>query len=140
MSKILAILCLFVLLGAFSIGWEKRKKHQALECAFANRERLSPEAFHRRYFSDIPKPIVLGVREILEQQLDADLDRLQDKDDFSKNLSFFWDFDSMADVEIVIALEKRFGIHIEDAEAENTVTVRDILSLVHRKLLVTAPR
>jgi acyl carrier protein len=59
---------------------------------------------------------------------------LHDEDDFSKNLNFFWEFDSLADVEIISALEKKFGVNITDEEAENAHTVNDIVNLVARKV------
>jgi acyl carrier protein len=65
--------------------------------------------------------------------LDADLSFLKDSDDFSRNLSFFWDFDSMTNVELVQEIEKRFGIHISDQEAEATRTVRQLVDLVQAK-------
>lgn len=134
MAEVLAFVCLFLLISVFLATRENGRKQKAIENAFADREILSPERFHDRYFADIPKPIVFGVREVLEQYLDTDLSRVQDRDDFSENLQFFWDFDSMADIEIVMALEKRFGIHIEDSEAEEAKSVRDIVLLIQRKL------
>jgi acyl carrier protein len=62
------------------------------------------------------------------------MSRLADNDDFSKNLSFFWDFDSMADVEIVCALEEKFGIKISDEEAEKAHTISEIVNLVYSKI------
>jgi acyl carrier protein len=115
---------------------DDHRKNRRIEAAFAGRERLSPELFYARFFADngIPCHVVQGVREILEEQLGADMSRLTDKDDFSKNLRFFWEFDSMADVEIICALEDRFSIRIEDAEAERTRTVRDMIDLVCGKI------
>ena len=40
----------------------------------------------------------------------------------------------MADVEIVIELERKFCIEIKDKEAEQARTVRDIILLVNNKL------
>ncbi len=80
----------------------------------------------------------MGVKKLLEEQLDADLSRMVDSDDFSKNLSFFWNFDSMADVEVVCALEQKFKIKITDEEATNAQTVREIIELVWRKVKETA--
>ncbi len=74
------------------------------------------------------------MRKILEDELDADLSRLSVEDDFSQNLSFFWAYDSMADVEIVTRLEEEFRIKITDAEAGRTHTVEDIVNLVWNKL------
>jgi len=76
---------------------------------------------------------VSGVRRILEEHLDADLSKLSATDDFSTNLAFFWRYDSMADVEIVLALEKEFGIEITDEEAAAARTIRAIVNLVWNK-------
>lgn len=107
-----------------------------MESAFAGREPLQMEQFYERFFRErgASFDVVKGVREILEVELDADMSRLADTDDFSKNLNFFWDFDSMANVEIVCSLEKRFAITIADEEAESTKTVGDIVELVSRKI------
>ncbi|WP_426172133.1 acyl carrier protein [Pseudoduganella sp. R-34] len=113
-------------------AWRRRRR---IERAFQGRESLTPETFYETYFlkKGFPLSVVAGVRDVLETQLSADLSRLVDTDDFSKNLSFFWSFDSMADVEVVCALEERFHIEISDDEALNAHTVEDIVSLVHKK-------
>ena len=59
---------------------------------------------------------------------------LSANDDFKKNLSFFWEYDSMADVEIVIRIEKEFSIKISDHEVWETFTVEDLVNLVWGKL------
>lgn len=125
-----------ILLGILAIRYETIRKNKKIAAAFSGRERLSEEQFYERFFQDqgMPFCIVAGVKKILAEQLEADMSRLIDEDDFSKNLRFFWDFDSMADVEIISALEKEFSIKISDAEAENTHTVKDIVKLVARKL------
>lgn len=112
--------------------WRKKRK---IEAAFMGRPSLRPEQFYEAYFKEksVPLHVVVGIRSVLEEELDADMSRLVDTDDFSKNLSFFWAFDSMADVSVVCALEKRFGIKISDAEAEQTRTVADIVALVQSK-------
>lgn len=113
-----------------------RKKEKAIERTFGGRQSHSDDEFHEQYFQQegIPRHVVTGVKRILEEHLKADLSRLEDRDDFSTNLAFFWELDSMADVEIVTALEKEFNIIIEDAEAEKISTIREIIELVWRKL------
>lgn len=112
------------------------EKENKIKEAFAGRLPLTAEEFYERYFSNrgIPPEIAVGIRKVLEEQLGADMSCLQAEDDFSKNLSFFWDFDSMADVEIVVALEKHFGIKISDAEAEKAHTVSQLVHLVAEKV------
>jgi acyl carrier protein len=117
---------------------ESHQRNKKFEAVFSGREQLAIDQFYERYFKarGIPLHVVSGVRKILEEQLLADMSRLTDTDDFSKNLNFFFDFDSMVDVEIVCALEKEFGIEISDEEAINTKTINDIMQLVCRKLEV----
>ncbi|MSP27654.1 MAG: acyl carrier protein [Methylococcales bacterium] len=115
---------------------EKNAKAKKLATVFAGRESLSIDEFYQRYYgaTDIPYSVVAGIINILAEQLDADMSRLSMNDDFSKNLNFFWDYDSMANVEIIYALEKEFNIKILDEEAEKTETVNDIINLVISKM------
>ena len=140
MIKVIVALLAFALLMYLLAGpiarAEKAQKLRTIADRFGSREPLAPDEFFHRYFPE-PKyrrEIVVGVRETLERILDSDLAFLRDSDDFSQNLSFFWDFDSMANVELVQALEHRFNIKIEDNEAEQTHTVRQLIDLVHAKI------
>ena len=119
---------------------EREEKQKLLAAQFGSRPRMNAEEFFLAFFAhdDVPKEVVLGVRDVLEEVLESDLSFLHESDDFSKNLSFFWEFDSMANVELILALEKRFKITISDAEAENTKTVRDLIELVQAKTYVAA--
>jgi len=112
---------------------ERRKKIQA---AFAGREPLDDRTFYERYFINrgISADVVGRFRRDLEDELNADLSRLSAEDDFERNLSFFWEFDSMADVELIIRLEKEFGIKIKDAEAQQASSVAEMVELVWSKL------
>jgi len=112
-----------------------RREQKKIEGIFSGRESLSNKEFYDKYFSSnhVPEHIVYGVKRILEEQLDTDLSKLQAEDSFSTNLSTFFALDSMADVEIVIALEEEFNIKILDKEAEETHSIRDIVNLVQRK-------
>lgn len=120
----------------WSVRSESRAKERKVQETFAGRESLSPEAFYERYFTGlgIAPEVVVGIRKILQEQLGADMSRLHAEDDFSKNLSFFWDFDSMADVELVLAIEEYFQIKITDPEAEKTQTVSELVHLVSNKV------
>ena len=115
---------------------EKAKKERLIEDRFGDRGKLDAEGFYQAYFSsqEFSRDVVSGVREVLQSILDTDIAFLRDSDDFSKNLSFFWDFDSMANVELIQALEERFQMRISNQEAENTKTVRQLIELVQRKV------
>ena len=135
----MTIFIISVLLGAlflfFFIRDEYRGSKKRLDEVFEGRSKLTCKEFHEKYFEDIgvDLAVVEGVRAILEEQFDVDLSQLSSKDDFSKNLSFLWSWDSMADVEIIIQLEEKFNIKITDHEAEKAHTVKDIVLLVNGK-------
>jgi acyl carrier protein len=136
LGQILILLALLALIGIPVSLWEGRKKKKKIEQAFADRDPLDEHTFYEKYFRAraIPSDVVSKVRHILEDELNADMSRLAAEDDFRRNLSFFWKYDSMADVEIVMRLEEEFCINISDAEAEHTSTVLDIVNLVWGKL------
>lgn len=138
MTVLLSILGAIALaaLVVWSVRSESRAKERKVQETFAGRESLTPEAFYDRYFLGlgIAPEVVVGIRKILEKQLGADMSRLSVEDDFSNNLSFFWDFDSMADVELVLAIEEHFQIKIADTEAEQTHTVSELVHLVSNKV------
>src|SRR5688572_13324944 len=107
---------LFLIFGVIAflafIRYEEWQKNRRMEAAFAGRSALQPTEFYKRFFNaqGVPEEIVTGVRKVLEEQLGEDLSRLAASDDFTQNIGFFFEFDSMADVEIICALEKEFSI------------------------------
>lgn len=113
-------------------------RNKELEEIFGNRQRLDERDFYERYFESqgIPFYVVKKIREILEEILDADLSRLSAEDDFSKNLNFFWQDDSLADVEIFEKIEEEFDIKFHQSDFENlkTLTVSDIVNIVWQKI------
>jgi len=115
---------------------ENKKTNDKLNNLFLGRESLTNEEFYEKYFKskNTPEYIVHGVKRILEKEFDTDLSKLQAEDDFSTNLSVFFALDSMADVEIVLSIEKEFNIKITDKEAEETHTIRDIINLIELKI------
>jgi acyl carrier protein len=139
MGTMKTILCILACVGLCIIfaRWESWRRDQKIEKVFAGREAMNPQEFYEQYFKSygVPFQIAESVMAILEEQLSADLSRLRGKDDFTRELRFLWTFDSMASVEVVLALEKKFNIEIEDAETDRIRTVSDIVLLVHSKIL-----
>lgn len=122
---------------AFITSLQHKRRLILLDAAFTGRRPMRCKQFYDRYFKHkgIAFYIVEGVLDILQTHFSADISRLADSDDFSKNLSFLWEFDSMTDVEIVRALELKFKIEITDLEAENVHTIAELVELVHGKLV-----
>lgn len=133
---LIAFFCFVVLLVVFSAPYLKKRHQKIVDKLFSGRQPLTPTDFYAQYFENqgVPFDVVMGVRQVLQEQLNADLSRLNAEDDFSKNLSYFFENDSMADVEIIVGLEKKFGIKIQNHEAENTHTIRQLVQLVARKV------
>lgn len=135
MKEIILVIVVVILCMVWSRA-ENKQRHKQIEKSFSDRESLTLEQFYSHYFKDkgIPFSTVAGVIKTLEEQLDANLSRVRPDDDFSKNLQFFWAYDDMADVAVVVALEKYFGIVISDNEAESAHTVEDIINLIQVKV------
>lgn len=118
------------------IGDKIRNKN--LKKVFGGRQELNERDFYERYFESqgVPFFVVKKIREILEDVLDADLSRLSAEDDFSKNLNFFWQDDSLADVEMFERIEEEFQIKLHQSDFENleTTSVNDIVNIVWRKV------
>ncbi len=136
LGQIAILITVIVVIGAPIWLWQSRARKKKIEEVFGNRQALDELTFYEKYFEShgVPFFVVSRVRKILEEELHADLSCLVAEDDFKKNLSFFWQFESMADVEIVVRLEEEFEIKISDAEAEHTHTVADLVNLVWSKV------
>lgn len=133
------VVAVVTILGAVTVAsyFMRKSERRKVELIFAGREPLSSDDYFVRYFSGtgIPVDVAVGVREVLEEQLGTDLSRLSAEDDFSSSLKEFFAQDSLVDVEIVYALEERFGIKITNEEAASMHSIRDIVATVHRKAL-----
>ncbi len=133
---LLAIVILIVWVGLIDSDRNERARDKKVQEIFSGRNPLTPEGFYEQYFlnTGVAPGVVIGIRKILEEQFRADMSRLNAEDDFSKNLSFFFDLDSMADVELVIALENHFNIKIADSEAGSIRTISELVQLVSSKV------
>lgn len=136
-----AIYSLLLFLGLVALVWfeirrSERARKRKLTDTFAGREPLTPEQFYRRYYADsgVSPEVVLAIHRILEQELETALPYLQPQDSFAGNLRFLFEFDSMADVALVLVIEKHFQIQIDDQEAEATRTVAELIQLVANML------
>lgn len=133
----LLLIAIIVLIAVpYSLVLEKRRKRE-IERIFGGRQKLDERDFYETYFrhKNVPFFVVQRIRQILEDELDADLSRLSPEDDFSGNLSFFWDYEVDAEFYILNEIEKEFEIKIGDAEAASrTRTVEDLIDLVWEKV------
>ena len=65
--------------------WQTRAKKKKIENAFAGRSPLEERTFYETYFASrgVPFFVVKAVRQILEEELDADLSSFSAEDDFA---------------------------------------------------------
>ena len=73
-----------------------------------------------------PEQISVKVRELICQQLEVSLEQCQDKASFVDDLKA----DSLAVVELVLALEQEFKIEIPDEDTEQIRTVKDAVDYI----------
>ncbi len=66
------------------------------------------------------------VKEIVSDKLDVDVADIQEEQDFIEDLKA----DSLAIVEVVLALEEQFEIEIPDEDTEKIKTVRDAIQYI----------
>ena len=117
------------------------EKQRWLDFIFAKREPLDDAQLWERRFKDpgVALDTVERVRRILGEILEVDLSKIRAGDGLSKQLSFLWDVDSLADLKLVHALEEEFKISISDAEAAAMKTFQDIVFAVHAKITAVRP-
>jgi acyl carrier protein len=134
----LIIIVFFVITAIPLVIISEKRKQRKLEEVFAGRQELNEQSFYEKYFygQGVPFFIVKKIREILEDVLGADLSRLSAGDDFSKNLNFFWQEDSLADVEILERIEEEFEINFNQADFDEleTTSIENIVNVVWRKV------
>ena len=131
----LGSLTIVALLGLLAWGNVQSRQRKVLQ-VFAGRETLTDAQFFEKYFRQkgVTEAVASGVRRILAEQFGENMSRLSAYDDFTENLKFLFDSDSLVDVEIVLAIEDEFKIKFSDAEAQNLRTVEDVVLGITRKI------
>ena len=72
--------------------------------------------------------ITQKVIEIVAQQLEIEPDQIKPESSFTEDLKA----DSLAVVELVLALEEAFGVEIPDEDTESIKTVKDAISYIEK--------
>ena len=68
------------------------------------------------------------VKEILADQLDVDMDKIQHDSDLATDLGM----DSFATVELLFELNEQLGVDVPEDDVTNIRTVKEIVDLVQR--------
>ena len=131
---ILIIVFISILVG----GYRERRIKKRSTLLFEGRKPKSDKEVLEEYFpnTEVPVEVIRKVREIFCEFLGEEMRALEPDDDLSGDYAMNWDLDSMADVEIVIALEDEFGVAFSNEEALQMKSIRDIAEAVTGKLTV----
>lgn len=70
------------------------------------------------------------IKEILADQLDADLDKMTMESDIANDLGA----DSLDVVEMLVTIEDEFNITVEDEEIENIKTIGDLVKFIEANI------
>lgn len=70
--------------------------------------------------------ILNQLKDLVRKQLDVDANDITEEANFAKDLGA----DSLDTVELVIAIEEKFGISIPDEQAENITNVREAATYI----------
>ncbi|WQW11462.1 acyl carrier protein [Helicobacter pylori] len=71
------------------------------------------------------------MRAVISEQLEIDVSQVTLEAEFVKDLGA----DSLDVVELIMALEERFGIEIPDEQAEKIVNVGDVMRYIEKQLI-----
>ncbi len=71
------------------------------------------------------------IRQVIAEQLEIDVSQVTPEAKFVKDLGV----DSLDIVELIMALEERFGIEISDEQAEKIVNVGDVMRYIEKQLI-----
>ncbi len=71
------------------------------------------------------------IRAVIAEQLNIDVSQVTPEAKFVKDLGV----DSLDIVELIMALEERFGIEISDEQAEKIVNVGDVMRYIEKQLI-----
>ena len=118
--------------GVLLHEWSNRRRAERL---LATRPPLDPGAFGQKHFGQSARRAMLAaqVREVLAGHVPYGLDGLGPDDAFVRDLRMD-ELDSMSTVELLLGLERRFGIDIPDEDAQKILTFRELVDYLESRV------
>ena len=135
-SWVIITILVFIGLICVIVSDPDKKTRGRLNDLLSSKQQRDDQDYYDEFYqgSEVSEHVVSKIRHIFCEQTGMELKPLEPDDDLSGDYSLIWAMDSMADVEIVIALEEEFDIDISDAEAASMKSIRDISEIVTAKI------
>ncbi len=70
------------------------------------------------------------IKKILNESFFVDEELIKEESKLNEDLGI----DSLASMQLILELENEYGIHVENDEVMNIVTVRDVIDLLRKKV------
>lgn len=70
------------------------------------------------------------IKKILNEAFFVDEELIKEESKLNEDLGI----DSLASMQLILELENEYGIHVENDEVMNIVTVRDVIDLLRKKV------
>ncbi len=93
--------------------------------------RLKNQQNNNKAFNTNDTNLFETIQAVIAEQLEIDVSQVTPEAKFMKDLGV----DSLDIVELIMALEERFGIEISDEQAEKIVNVGDVMKYIEKQLI-----
>jgi len=117
-----------------AVVWQERSVRRRVGRRLADRPQRDAREFGLAYFGESERRSRLAARvvEILQEKVKVPLDGVHPDDRLMEDLALD-ELDSPGSEELLMGLEKEFGIRIPDADAQALHTLRDIVEYLDRR-------
>ncbi|MEO7297317.1 MAG: acyl carrier protein [Verrucomicrobiota bacterium] len=120
---------LAILTGVYQVRATDESERERALTHMAKRESLTNDEFGKQYFSAEQSKVASKIREIMSRHISIDLARMRPEDLIVEDLRMDA-LDSMSTVDLVMDIEKEFGIDISNSAAEKMRTLKDIVDYI----------
>ncbi|WP_240445349.1 acyl carrier protein [Helicobacter pylori] len=111
--------------------YENLLKNEKLQKKLREWRRTKNQQNNNKAFNTNDTNLFETIRAVIAEQLNIDASQVTPEAKFVKDLGV----DSLDIVELIMALEERFGIEISDEQAEKIVNVGDVMRYIEKQLI-----
>jgi acyl carrier protein len=133
------LLIALIAVGVFASIWVNRAVRKKAELVVGDRRMLSDEEFASQYFDADRRAIAIAARRLLKSYIPVDHRLVQPDDELVRDLQLAT-IDGLDANHYVRDLRKAFNVSIDDRDAANWRTLRDVVAGVASYLQAGAPK